>query len=1367
MSKYNLNNFGAQKFELLSQNLVQQIIGYGAKVYGMGKDGAREATFKGKANYPSDKENWDGDWIFQAKFHDIQQIGVKEARSLIFRELDDELKIITEKYKHPCNNYILITNVPLSPVYKTGLKDRIDNLIIPKYKKHVQNIHVWGAEEICSFLDIFQDIRHRYSDLLVSGDIISKLMGIVMGEKDDLDEKVKLYCQGSYMYESAASLDDAGDVDDQNIDLQKIFIDLNVKLSTRVDYEVDSIPEWMKRAYKEEEKNTALSYILDDSIKRLAFVGGPGLGKSTLGQYISQAYRARLIGKLKEFEPNNPSLESIIPRIPFRIILKDFAWWLSEQQEESHCNIFHFLSSDLSTVSGREISVEDIHKIIKDNPIMLILDGLDEVPEKELRKKVLNQINIFINQIGDVYNSDYRIIASTRPQGYTEEFDPTQYLHLNLQELDESLALHYANRWVNEKEKNPKEIAKIMNTLKICLKDKIVRDLTKTPLQITILLVIIRAGSTPPKQREELYQTYMDTLYRREQKKNLNLISTEKSVIYGLHQYLGYLLHKRAEKSKTHALMNIQEFKDHVLDYLIYLNPILDEEELITKTQQIITETRNRLILIDSPQEDKVGFTLTVMREFFAACHLVETSKNSEERNKRFKAITKSPYWRNVALFFVGRVGRTMAGEASNLIDICREVDTEDENQYLKRGSQLSLEIVKDKALRVPYNELSALEYSLNIFESDLFFHFEDIISVLKEKIVNPSFSKTIEKWLLDKINSVKLEKVKKYLRVYYEVFGLKDKIVDEIKKVNLSSKLKIDTWELKLILNNQIYEEWVVPIVERFLENSKDFFLIAEEDCNWENLIHLYRLKINNKAKSRLSEFLCDFLSELDFHDEDDLAFYKKITENILGENKELKDKEYLLPWGICFAFSSSLTHHVEDEHLIKLPNISYPAWMENINKENKLLSQFISIYKENDLKICVYLTQLFEFYLNPNNLEILSRLINSKSNFIKEITIPIFGEIKKENINVVSNLTELYQSDMDVKNDIIKLNSIIANTQDDYFKYKLWIRQNGNPLMEQYLDSQVVSEIKNWIQERELVYGVIEMEEWHGGIKIKDMVLMELTLLKDRIYNNVESGFTTRFIALYLSKALDTNNPVDEDIDDLKDELLAILQYLLEKRIEDSMTLEILWLLLGIGEVNEEHLKLIYAKIDINDMKFTHFHHFNLSDAVLNNLISFLNSPDKQVSFIAGILLSISSNKNRRLYHYKSNFKIDESSFNKYWSLILENKSVIQQKLLEGLILFQLDWEKVKKHFLDDIFSSDKKNQEIWGKIIRFSGYCNDSSRETFLELITYILENKMEQKELYRAAIVRLERETINSEFHEQSLNLPLPKRRNFSF
>lgn len=499
MPKYNLNGLGHEEFERLCQSLVQKIIGPGAKIYGMGSDGAREVTFSGKASFPSKEEQWEGRWIFQVKYHDVQLLGPKAARTRLLQDLEVELSKIVEKYKHPCDNFVLMTNVSLTPVFQKGVKDKIDNKLIPKFNKIIKNIHVLGAEEICGFLDNYPKIRQSYAHLLSCGDIISRLIGIIKQEEERLDELVKLYCSGCLSHERYVALDDAGDVEDKQVALHRVFIDLNVSPQKYVGFDHNSlsrVPAWLQQASEETERHSALSFLLDDFIPQLVLVGGPGEGKSTLAQYVSQIHRSRLLRKLDQIVGNVEDFEKCIVRIPFKIVLRDYAQWIASRSNSD--SLFHYLSLQVSRESGRDASAEDIQKIVKTNPIILLLDGLDEITDKKLRLRMLINIDSFVSQIRDVLKGDLRVVATTRPHGYSEEFNPNHYLHLKIQPLSAENVVKYAKKWAHIREPRPKEKTRILSTLEMCLKDEVVNVLTQTPLQVTILLVIIRARGTPP-----------------------------------------------------------------------------------------------------------------------------------------------------------------------------------------------------------------------------------------------------------------------------------------------------------------------------------------------------------------------------------------------------------------------------------------------------------------------------------------------------------------------------------------------------------------------------------------------------------------------------------------------------------------------------------------------------------------------------------------------------------------------------------------------------------------------------------------------------------------------------------------------------
>jgi predicted NACHT family NTPase len=206
--------------------------------------------------------------------------------------------------------------------------------------------------------------------------------------------------------------------------------------------------------------------------------------------------------------------ENCIPRIPFKVVLRDYAQWISQQ--ENFSTLFHYLAFHMTKEAARDTRPEDIQKLVKLNPILLILDGLDEVPEKDLRRKVVDNITSFVDQVRRGLEGNLKVVATTRPYGYSEEFAPTHNLHLAIQDFELDQAQDYVQRWMRVREPIPDEAERIQSTFEDCLKDEVICVLTQTPLQVTILLVIIRARGRPPNQREELFDSYMNIIYLRE-----------------------------------------------------------------------------------------------------------------------------------------------------------------------------------------------------------------------------------------------------------------------------------------------------------------------------------------------------------------------------------------------------------------------------------------------------------------------------------------------------------------------------------------------------------------------------------------------------------------------------------------------------------------------------------------------------------------------------------------------------------------------------------------------------------------------------------------------------------------------------------
>ena len=163
--KYRLNTLGWYNFERLVQTLLKVIIGPGVTSFGGTKDSGRDAIFKGEAPFPSAETRWKGDWIFQAKYSEIEGVNKSSEGKLILKGFKKEIVEIKKRRKKWPNNYILIVNVQLTSTFRTKLEDLISNA---GFKG---NFHSIDGREVCEFLDIYPDIRRAFPQLIGLADV--------------------------------------------------------------------------------------------------------------------------------------------------------------------------------------------------------------------------------------------------------------------------------------------------------------------------------------------------------------------------------------------------------------------------------------------------------------------------------------------------------------------------------------------------------------------------------------------------------------------------------------------------------------------------------------------------------------------------------------------------------------------------------------------------------------------------------------------------------------------------------------------------------------------------------------------------------------------------------------------------------------------------------------------------------------------------------------------------------------------------------------------------------------------------------------------------------------------------------------------
>jgi Effector-associated domain 4/NACHT domain len=484
-----------------------------------------------------------------------------------------------------------------------------------------------------------------------------------------LERTIKTYLSKSFSADKFAELDQAGEPEtggERRTQLKQVFIDLEVKLCERInprDWRLEKLAQSVSRVSSlddddffidESDNLSAMECLLKEKWHKVVIIGGPGQGKSTLGQQVAQVYRAKWLGTSYDFADRVQT-----KRIPFRVVLKYFAQWLADKPDSD--SLEAYLAKDMGDVAlkPRGISPQNIMDILICKECLLILDGLDEVVEPSLQERMLERIYSFLNW-AEHLNVNLKVVATSRPNIYKDQFDPKSFLHLELLPLSSNKVKKYANKWVDTRDLRKEERDRIIRTLAECQQDERISTLLKTPLQVTIILLIIKNGGRPPGEREALFDKYWNTILQREKSKDKDIIKSDDTTLLNLHAYLGYLLHCRASKSNVQSLLSEDELKEAIIKFSRKRDSQSSSKDINLKVKQFVSDAKDRLVLIVSPQPGLFGFELRSFQEFFAAVFLFK----KRERFENLKSIVCSENWRYVALFLAGRIVRELGDEA-------------------------------------------------------------------------------------------------------------------------------------------------------------------------------------------------------------------------------------------------------------------------------------------------------------------------------------------------------------------------------------------------------------------------------------------------------------------------------------------------------------------------------------------------------------------------------------------------------------------------------------------------------------------------------------------------------------------------------
>jgi hypothetical protein len=216
-----------------------------------------------------------------------------------------------------------------------------------------------------------------------------------------------------------------------------------------------------------------------------------------------------------------------------------------------------------------------------------------------------------------------------------------------------------------------------------------------TPLQVTIMSLLLERRVRAPQDRYALFDGYYSAIYEREVNKKTPvglLLDTQRSHIHALHEHVSVLLQARAEHAgDADALLPEDEL------HRLALTRLAREEFPAAEAQQLasrlVTAATDRLVLLVGRTAGTIGFEIRSLQEFMAARAIVHGPDTDVLR--RLRGLAPSAHWRNVWLFAAGRIFTHHEHLRDSLVTILADLDTADIVALLiKPGARLAADLL-------------------------------------------------------------------------------------------------------------------------------------------------------------------------------------------------------------------------------------------------------------------------------------------------------------------------------------------------------------------------------------------------------------------------------------------------------------------------------------------------------------------------------------------------------------------------------------------------------------------------------------------------------------------------------------------------
>ena len=440
----------------------------------------------------------------------------------------------------------------------------------------------------------------------------------------------------------------------------------------------------LERVEREEELRRFLAQVARDEIRRipaqtmvnqetrLVILGDPGSGKSTFVKHLAYTLAQAGLGDdpdlwLKRMEPWDHNV-----CLPVWVELRALAAYAEEEETDGRQLLLGYLheqlrqeeleafwpllNEEIRSKKGKRSGIRET-----DEPLLVLLDGLDEVPS-DLRGEIVGAVQDF----ADHYRQ-HRYVVTCRPYAYVGQPCQLQrFREVTLAPFNEEQIDHFVETWYEQLAQRDRLSSKKAKTQAAQMQRAVRRGdlqgLAQRPLLLTVMTLLHTFRGQLPQDRTELYTDAVDLLLRRWEGRigeeegileQLDIPGLKMSDLEAGLYNVAYRAHTEAGASDDGDGAATADVDEGILQK--WLKPYLGGDW--NKADEFVAYIRERAGLLIRHKTDAYTFPHRTFQEFMAACHLVGMEDYPGQASRLVRDdLTR---WREVFVLAAGHAART------------------------------------------------------------------------------------------------------------------------------------------------------------------------------------------------------------------------------------------------------------------------------------------------------------------------------------------------------------------------------------------------------------------------------------------------------------------------------------------------------------------------------------------------------------------------------------------------------------------------------------------------------------------------------------------------------------------------------------